>query len=97
MRTRSLLCRRTFVGVGVTSRWRTNANVLAYGGVNGFSEMQHGGDAIVGSSQESRYLTDDLSDKNLSWVAHKNRGTQQRKHTTFVVWGGEALPCGHLE
>ncbi len=51
----------------------------------------------MGSSQESRYLTDDLSDKNLSWVTHKNRGTQQRKHTTFVVWGGEALPCGHLE
>ncbi|SRR2546429_3878175 len=54
MRTRSLVCRRTFVGIGVTSRWRTNATVLAYGGVNGFSEMEQGGDAIVGSSQKSR-------------------------------------------
>jgi hypothetical protein len=56
MRAKSLLCRRTFVGVGVTPGWHTNASVLAYGGVNGFSEMEHGGVAIVGNSQKIEVL-----------------------------------------
>jgi hypothetical protein len=78
MRTRSLLCRRMFVGVGVTFGWRTNASVVA-------EERGDGDVAIVGSSQKSTCLPENTyALRGLGWRGPPLRasGVSELRH-----WG----------